>query len=91
MGVSYSLIQSQRGKALGRNNTIVEYSDTNNRQFENFISLRFNPYLQYQLSSKVALNLNAGVSYQNHRNAAPQNLGQRSLIYRLGMGLSYKL
>lgn len=90
-GVSYSLIQLQRGKALGRNNTVVEYSDTSNRQFENFFSLRFNPYLQYQLSEKLAINLNAGVSFQNHGNAAAQDLGQHSLIYRLGMGLSYKL
>ena len=91
IGFAYSIVHSQRGKALGRNNTILEYTDDDNAQFGNFLSFRLNPFVQYNLTDKASIRLNIGVSYQSHGIAAPQNLKQRSLMYRLGLGLKYNL
>jgi len=90
IGASYSLIRSQRGKILGRNQTILVYADDSNVQFSNFLSWQLQPFLRYNISPVLALDLTAGLSQQNHRSAAPQDLGQSARIYSLGIGMRYK-
>ncbi|MDF1695405.1 MAG: hypothetical protein P1U56_06220 [Saprospiraceae bacterium] len=90
-GGTYSLVRSQRGKILGSTNGFLLYSDSENRQFTDFISLRIQPMLRYIMNDHFALQLNAGVSFQKHGLANIQNLNQSSKIYSIGLGLRYTL
>lgn len=91
VGVSYSIIKSQSGRLLGREENIIDYSNESNSQFDNFTSFRANPYIRYRVSDHTSLQFIMGLSYQNHGNSEVLDLKQSSTIYNFGIGLRYKL
>ncbi len=91
IGVSYSIVRSQKGRFLGRNQTIFDYSENENSQFDNFMSYKVNPYIRYRFNNQVSIDFTAGLSYQNNGQISVQELTQSSMIYNIGIGLKYKL
>ena len=89
LGLNYSIVAAQSGRLLGRNNTIIDYSGTENTQFNNFLSYSFSPFFRYGLTERLSLDLTAGISFQNHSNSEVLDLGQRSKMYNLGVGVVY--
>jgi len=91
IGMSYSIIKSQKGRLLSRGKNIIDYSDDDNIQFTNFVSFRANPYIRYRINDQISMNIKAGLSYQNHGKSEALDLTQSSMIYNIGIGLRYKL
>lgn len=90
-GAAYSYVLSQSGKVLGPNNSILVFDGEENRQFNNFLSARIHPYINYRMSDKMTLSLRFGIDYQKHIGDIPQDLSQESVVYKIGGGLIYKL
>lgn len=91
LGASWNLIRSQNGRALGRDNTIIDYSNDKNTQFDNFFGLQLSPHIIYRLGANTSIKFETGLSIQKHNRAQAQELAQRSKIYFLGLGLRYRL
>ena len=89
IGFAYSLVTSQSGRILGRNNSIIDFDSDLNKQFGNYFSLRFNPYIRYQLFDNFDISLDVGFSMQNHGSSLLVDLKQRSSISTIGLGLKY--
>jgi opacity protein-like surface antigen len=89
IGLAYSFVTSQSGRLLSREGSIIDFNSDNNKQFENFISLRINPYIRYRLNDNFDLYLDVGYSIQNHGSSAVVDLKHSSTISSIGLGVKY--
>lgn len=89
IGFAYSLVTSQSGRILGRNNSIIDFDSDLNKQYGNYFSLRFNPYIRYRLLDNFDISMDIGFSMQNHGSPALVDLKQGSSISTIGLGLKY--
>lgn len=88
---AYHGIISQRGRILSRENSIIDYTNDQNRQFNSFYSVGLRPYLRYEASDLFSVQLNLGISTQNLGTAEMQGLNQSALVYSGGLGIRFNL
>lgn len=88
IGLAYSFVTDQNVKILGRDNTFIE-KDNSNKHFENYVSIRFNPYISYRLNDHFGLSMEAGYSMQSYGTSAIVDLKHNSTILSAGVGLKY--
>ena len=89
IGIAYSLVTSQNVKVLGRNNSFIDFDLISNNHFDNYFSLRLNPYITYRLNNNFDISMDLGVSMQNHGSSDLVELKHSSLILSAGLGLKY--
>ena len=89
--VGYHGMISQRGRILSRENTILDYDKDQNRQVGAFYSFGVRPFLRFEASDLISVQLNVGISSQSLGMAEVQELNQSALVYSGGMGIRIKL
>lgn len=89
IGLAYSLVTSQNVKLLARDNSFIDFDSISNKHFDNYLSLRFNPYIKYRLLNNFEISMDVGFSMQNHGSSTVLDLNHSSLMLSAGLGLKY--
>lgn len=89
ISIAYSLVTSQNVKVLGRENSFIDFDLTPNKHFDNYFSLRFNPYIKYRLFDNFEISMDIGFSRQNHGLSTVLDLKHNSIMLSAGLGLKY--
>ena len=88
LGVSYSVVLDQSGRLLKDNFTVVNYSQSEKR-FNNFLSVRFAPYIGYKINEKIMLGTFCNFGIQSHGTNSINQINNKSVAVMPSIGLTF--
>ncbi len=92
-GIGLNYFLQQKGKSINANNEIqkIDNSTKANRAYNSiFISYHLSPFINYDLTEKMALGLNSILRYQNYGKSEFHGVKRSSFLLGVNLGMSYK-